>query len=117
MTKKYIVKAKDVDGCDVLLGEIEWKNHMLERHPEIEPFLSEIKKAAAHPDERHIDPEDERVFLHYYRIPKTKKPHEKISYLLLVIKYVNAPERNFERTGFISSVYFVREIKRRGKRI
>lgn len=115
--KKYLVQTKDADGCAVLLGENEWKDHILEVHPEIEPFLAEIKEAIRKPVARHIDPEDERVYLHYYRIPKAKKPHEKINYLLVVIKYVNAPERNFERTGFVSSVYLIREFKKRGRRV
>ena len=117
MSKKYLVQVKDVDGCDVLLGEEEWKNHILDRHPEIEEFLDEIIVAIKNPHLHNIDPEVERVYLHYYKISRRRQLHKNLKYLLIVIKYVNAPERNFARTGFVSSVYFIKNIKKRGKQL
>lgn len=114
MSKKFVIHTLDSDGTEVLLGELEWKEHILKRHPEIESYLDEISKAVNNPHERHLDLEDERVYLNYYKISESKQIHEKLKYLLAVVKYVNAPERNFERTGFISSVYFVKQIKKRG---
>lgn len=116
MPKNYVIQTKDAEECDVFLGEREWKEHILERHPEIEPFLAEIEEAIKNPIVRYVDSEDERVNLHYYSIPEAKKPHQKINFLLVVIKYVNAPERNFEKTGFISSVYFIKDFKKRGRK-
>ena len=114
MSTKYIIHTHDSDGTEVLLGELEWKEQILKRHPEIEPYLDEIIDTVNNPHERQIDSEDVRIYLNYYKISKSKQIHKKLKYLLVIVKYVNAPERNFERTGFISSVYFVRQIKKRG---
>jgi hypothetical protein len=109
----YILSTTDTEGIPVLLGEDEWENHILERHPEIPPFIDEIKLTIENPDIRQIDPEDDRVYLNYREIPVKEQLHPKLRYLLVVVKYVYAPERDFQKTGFISSVYFVREPKKR----
>lgn len=110
----YLISAVDLEGTPVLLGEIEWQEHILKHHPEMAGFLSDIERIIRNPDTRHRDPENERVWLHYGNIEESRRLHPKLAYLLVVIKYVNAPERGFQRTGFVSSVYFLKELKRRG---
>lgn len=110
----YIIRTKDEDGCVVLLGKNEWHNHILDKHPEVGSFFDQIIQTIESPEQRHRDAEDDRVYLHYRRV---KQPiHKKLKFFLVVIKYVHAPEFNFERTGFVSSVYFLKELKRQGKR-
>ena len=110
----YDIITTDGDGVLVLLGHKEWNEHILKRHPELNNFLDDIKQAIEKPDLRHRDPEDSRVRLHYREIPVEKRLHSKLAYLLVVIKYVNAPERQYQRTGFVSSAYFLKAPKSRG---
>lgn len=110
----YVISTPDPDGVPVFLGEVEWQTHILKRHPEVADFLNDIEGVVQNPDARHRDSENERVNLHYGRIAESRRLHPKLAYLLVVIKYVDAPERGFQRTGFVSSVYFLKEIKRRG---
>ena len=113
-TSAYAIVTTDTDGISVLLGDKEWNEHILRRHPELNNFLDDIKQAIEKPDLRHGDPEDSRVKLHYRRIPQEKRLHPKLTYLLVVIKYVNAPERQSQKTGFVSSAYFLKTPKSRG---
>jgi len=110
----YDIITMDADGVLVLLGHKEWNEHILKRHPELNNSLDEIKQAIEKPDLCHRDSEDSRVKLHYREIPMEKRLHSKLAYLLVVIKYVNAPERQYQRTGFVSSAYFLKSPKARG---
>lgn len=110
----YLISTSDPDGIPIFLGEVEWQTHILKHHPEVAGFLNDIETIIRSPDTRHRDPEDERVNLHYGRIEDSRRLHPKLAYLLVVVKYVDAPERGFQRTGFVSSVYFLKEPKKRG---
>ena len=111
---RYAIVTTDADGIPVFLGYKEWNEHILTRHPEISNFLDELKQAIEKPDLRHRDPEDPRVKLHYLEISQEKRLHPKLAYLLVVIKYINAPERQYQKTGFVSSAYFLKTPKLRG---
>ncbi len=113
-TMSYAIVTTDTDGIFVLLGRKEWNEHISKRHPELNNFLDEIRQAIEKPDLRHRDPEDSRVKLHYREIPQEKRLHLKLVYLLVVIKYVNAPEQQYQKTGFVSSAYFLKAPKSRG---
>ena len=110
----YIISTSDPEGIPIFLGEAEWQTHILKHHPEAADFLKDIEGIIRNPDARHRDPEDERVNLHYGQIENSRRLHSKLAHLLVVVKYVDAPERKFQRTGFVSSVYFLKEPKRRG---
>ncbi len=110
----YVLSTSDPEGIPVFLGQVEWKSHILNHHPEVGNFLSDIEAVIKNPIERHRDPENERVNLHYGLIPEPRRLHPKLAYILAVIKYVDAPERDFKRTGFVSSVYFLKSLKKRG---
>jgi len=110
----YVIHTSDPQGISVFLGEREWQDHILARHPELEPVLDEVGHTIEAPDAIHQDPEDDRVRLYYRSLSDGRRPHPKLVFLLVVVKYVDAPERAFQRTGFVSSVYFLKEMKRRG---
>ncbi|MBI2501992.1 MAG: hypothetical protein HYW07_02015 [Candidatus Latescibacteria bacterium] len=110
----YLITMVDPEGVPVFLGETEWQAHILKHHPEMAAFRSDIERIVLVPDTRHRDPDNERVYLHYGQIEEPRRLHPKLAYLLVVIKYVNAPERGFQRTGFVSSAYFLKDLKRRG---
>ena len=91
---EHVAEVKDRDDIPVFLAEAVWNEHILLRHPEIEPYKDLITQTIENPDVRHIDPEDERVMLYHKAVPE---------------------EYNNQRTGFISSVYFVSKVKRGGR--
>ena len=111
----YIISTSDPDGIPVLLGESEWQTHIQVYHPEVVDFLDTVTNIIERPDVRHRDPEYARVILFYGRIPESRRLHRNLVYLLVVVKYVDAPERDFQKTGFVSSVYFLKELERRGE--
>lgn len=111
-TGKPVLLAKDKDGIPVFLSRIVWYEHILSRHPEVDGYKDSILQAIEDPDVRQIDPEDERVRLCYKCVPESKRPFRKALFLRVVIKYLYPVERRREKTGFVSSVYFVDRVKK-----
>ena len=114
-SNEHVVRVKDKDGVPVFLAEAVWNEHILLRHPEIEPHKDLIIQAIENPDVQHIDPEDERVMLYYKTVLEDVRPFRKASFIRVVVKYLYPEEYNNQRTGFISSVYFVSKVKRGGR--
>jgi len=79
---EHVVEVKDKDGVPVFLAEVVWNEHILLRHPEIEPYKDLITQTIENPDVRHIDPEDERVMLYYKAVPEDARPFRKASLYL-----------------------------------
>jgi hypothetical protein len=111
---RYLLSLKDPGGITVLLDETQWIEHILSRHPEVEHFLEDVGHAIETPAIRQFDPLDARIELYYYEIPLERRLNVSVPFLLVVVKYVAAPEFNFEKTGFVTSVYFVEKPKKRG---
>jgi hypothetical protein len=78
------------------------------RHPEIESFKDMILGAIESPEDSDADPEDARVMRYYARIPGDRIKTKYTLWLRVVVKYVKPAERKSERTGLLSSAYFVR---------
>lgn len=111
-TGEPILLTKDKDGIPVFLSRSVWYEHILSRHPEVGGYKDFILQAIEDPDVRQIDPEDERVRLCYESIPESKRPFRKVLFLRVVVKYLYPVERREEKTGFVSSVYFVDQVKK-----
>lgn len=111
-TSEPILLAKDKEGIPVFLSRSVWYEHILSRHPEVDGYKDSILQAIKDPDIRQIDPEDERVRLCYKSIPESKRPFRKALFLRVVVKYLYPVERGGEKTGFVSSVYFVDHVKK-----
>lgn len=111
-TGEPILLAKDKDGIPVFLSRSVWYEHILSRHPEVDGYKDSILQAIEDPDVRQIDPEDERVRLCYKSIPESKRPFRKALFLRVVVKYLYSVESGGEKTGFVSSVYFVDHVKK-----
>lgn len=111
-TGKLILLTKDKDGVPVFLSRSVWYEHILLRHPEVDGYKDLVLQAIEDPDVRQIDPEDERVRLCYKSIHESKRPFKKVLFLRVVIKYLYPAERGGEKTGFVSSVYFVDHVKK-----
>jgi hypothetical protein len=107
----------DKDGVAVFLSHEVWSDHILARHPEVESFKELIVLAIRNPDVRQPDPEDDRVWLYYKNVPERVRPFRKALFLRVIVKYVYPPERQEQRTGLISAIYFVDKVKKGGKAI
>ena len=94
-----IFESKDKSGRNIYLTDERWK-HINKDHPEVAPYLEEIKETLKNPIKITAYEFDENVKYYY----KYFKEREKAKYLLVIVKYLN----NY---GFIITAYFVRYIK------
>ena len=86
-----------------------WNEHILLRHPEIEPYKDLITQTIENPDVRHIDPEDERVMLYYKAVPEDARPFRKASFIRVVVNiYI---QKNIIIKGLVLSVLFISSVK------
>jgi len=111
-TGEPILLTRDKDGSPVFISRSVWYEHILSRHSEVGGYRDFILQAIEDPDVRQIDPEDERVRLCYRSIPESRRPFRKGLFLRVVVKYLYPAERGGEKTGFVSSVYFVDHVKK-----
>ena len=96
----YIFEVKDKTGRKIHLSKERWK-HITTEHPEIVPYIEELKETLRNPNKITKYDFNENVN-YYYKYLKNRKSLAK--YLLLIVKYLN-------RHGFIITAYFVRHIK------
>lgn len=95
----WIFEVKDKSGRKIHLSDERWK-HLNQEHPEVAPYLEDIKETLKNPvkiTEYEID-ENVRYYYKYF------KERESAKYLLVIVKYLNDH-------GFIITAYFVRNIK------
>jgi len=102
----------DPEGMPVCLSKVVWTESHLAQAPGSRVFKGLIVSTIADPDSRQRDPEDDRVLLYYGVIPEDCRPFRKALFLRVVVKYVYPPERQGQRTGLISAVYFVDRVKK-----
>jgi len=88
--KKNVFKIFDKDGISVILKRTVWRNKILSKspkgHPEVKPYLNELKKAISDPDIIFRSHQKENVKL-FYRLEVGKEKYSKC-HLLVVVKYV-----------------------------
>ncbi len=92
-----IFEIRDKSGRNIYLTDERWK-HINQEHPEVAPYLEEIKDTLKYPMKINKYELAENV-RYYYRYFK-----EKTKYLLVIVKYLN-------NHGFVITAYFVRNIK------
>lgn len=46
---RLVFSTLDKDGNEVRLEESQWRGHILQGHPEVEPYLEEIKEVIRNP--------------------------------------------------------------------
>ncbi|MBZ0299409.1 MAG: hypothetical protein K8J31_06705 [Anaerolineae bacterium] len=100
--------ANDPDGTPVFLSREVWQNHILVRHPEMANFKDLIVKAIAEPDKREIEDQDKHVIRCYADVPVERQRTPSRLRVRVVVKYIQPPERDYERAGLVSSAYLVR---------
>ena len=95
----WIFEIKDKSGRKIHLSDERWK-HLNQEHPEVAPYLEDIKETLKNPVKITEYELDENVRYYY----KYFKERESAKYLLVIVKYLNDH-------GFIITAYFVRNIK------
>ena len=95
----WIFEVEDKSGRKIHLSDERWK-HLNQEHPEVAPYLEDIKETLKNPLKITTYEYDENVKYYY----KYFKERELAKYLLVIVKYLN-------EHGFIITAYFVRNLK------
>lgn len=95
---ELIFEVNDKSGRKIHLSNERWA-HINQEHPEVAPYLEDIKDTLANPT-RIIQYEDDDNVNYYYRYFKGRQ----LQYLLVIVKYLN-------NHGFVITAYFVKNIK------
>ncbi len=95
----WIFEVEDKSGRKIHLSDERWK-HLNQEHPEVAPYLEDIKETLKNPVKITEYELDENVRYYY----KYFKERESAKYLLVIVKYLN-------NHGFIITAYFVKNIK------
>jgi hypothetical protein len=100
--------ATDPDGVTVFLSREVWQNHILSYHPEMMAFKDLIPQAISNPAFREAEDAERHIIRCYADIPAARQPGKTPLRVRVVVKYVQPPERDEQRTGLVSSAYLVR---------
>ncbi|MBI2655436.1 hypothetical protein HYX06_03365 [Candidatus Woesearchaeota archaeon] len=95
----WVFEIEDKTGRKIHLSDERWK-HLNQEHPEVAPYLEDIKETLKTPLKITAYEYDENVKYYY----KYFKEREVAKYLLVIVKYLN-------NHGFIVTAYFVKNIK------
>lgn len=113
--KENIFKVKDKDGISVILRKIVWEDKILspspKGHPEVKPYLNEIKKTIMNPELIFRSHQKENIKL-FYRLEVGKGEYTKC-HILVVVKYV-IEEKN-QIIGYVLTSYLTRKIYSKGE--
>jgi hypothetical protein len=95
----WIFEVEDKSGRKIYLSDERWA-HLNQDHPEVAPYLEDIKEMLKNPL-KITDYEYDDTVKYYYKYFKERGAAK---YLLVIVKYLN-------QHGFIITAYFVRNIK------
>ena len=95
----WVFEVEDKSARNIHLSNERWK-HINQEHPEVAPYLNEIKDTLKNPVKITTYEFDENVRYYY----KHFKERKLAKYLLAIVKYLNGH-------GFIITAYFVRNMK------
>ena len=84
-----LFKIQDILGNDVCLPDVRWHDHILVIHPEVQPFLTEIKDAIRNPHCVYTSPNDPHARL-FYKRGITQGKYRNL-YIKVVVSYETCP--------------------------
>ncbi len=93
-----VFETDDKIGRRVYMSQERWR-HINQEHPEVIPYVEEIKEVIKNPTHVYAYVYDVSV-RYYYKDLKQRRPR----YLLVIVKYLN-------EYGFIITAYFTKHIK------
>lgn len=93
-----IFEVEDKSGRRIHLSNERW-THINQEHPEVAPYLEDIKDTLKTPLKIVPYEHDESIHYYYRYFKQMRSP-----YLLVIVKYLN-------NHGFVITAYFVRNIR------
>ena len=97
---RLLFSTLDRDGNEVRLTESQWRGHIIEKRPVMEPYLEEIKAVIEDPQIIVADRSDDEA--HFLTLGAVgSRPHQ---YLKVVVSYSN--ESTGRRIGSVRTAYF-----------
>ncbi len=109
-----VFQVHDYNGTLVTLSRQVWEDKILSSdpggHPEVAPYLDEIRRAIADPDVAFESTRRRDVQL-LYRLGVGKGRYEGL-HVVVVVKYVQGPEG---LRGYVSTAYLTRKIYSKGR--
>ena len=94
-----VFEVNDKSGRKIHLSNERWA-HINQEHPEVAPYLEDIKDTLTNPLRIVPYEEDDDNVRYYYKYFKQRQSQ----YLLVIVKYLN-------NHGFVITAYFVKNIK------
>ena len=103
-----IFEIENKDGVVVALDEATWERHILDGHPDVAPFIEEVKATIKGPDliYRHAGA------LIYSKLGAVDKPKFRHLYLEVIVR-----ESGFPPVGMVLTVHFSRFPPKKGELI
>lgn len=98
---EHIFIVTDSSGRKIRLSKEQWR-HIAQEHPEVVPYLEEIKETLGSPITITTFYYDNKIKYFYKYLKYRASPYK---YLLIIVKYLNGE-------GFIVTAYFVRAISK-----
>ncbi len=109
---KITFKTRDHTGTTVVLTRQVWEDKILSPaptgHPEIAPYLDDVRLAISQPDIVFLSTRRQDTQL-FYRLGAGKGRYQGL-HIVVVVKYVAEEER-----GFVSTAYLTRKLYSRGR--
>ena len=96
---RLVFSTLDRDGNEVRLVESQWLGHILTRHPEMEPYLEEIRQVIQDPQLIAVRPGGERHFLTMGAADSRSR-----QYLKVVVGYLD--DMTGRRSGSVRTAFF-----------
>ena len=97
---RLVLSTLDRDGNEVRLTEGQWRGHIIEKRPIMEPYLEEIKAVVEDPQIIVEDRSDDEA--HFLTLGVVaSRPHQ---YLKVVVVYSN--EGTGKRIGSVRTTFF-----------
>ena len=94
-----VFEVNDKSGRKIHLPNERWA-HINQEHPEVAPYLEDIKDTLTNPLRIVPCKEEDVNVRYYYKYFKQRQSQ----YLLIIVKYLN-------NHGFVITAYFVKNIK------
>ena len=105
---RMVFSTLDKDGNEVRLTESQWRGHIIEKRPIMEPYLEEIKAVIEDPQIIAADRSDDEA--HFLTLGAVaSRSHQ---YFKVVVVYSN--EGTGRRIGSVRTAYFTKRRPKRG---
>jgi hypothetical protein len=96
---RLVFSVKDRDGNEVRLTESQWRGHILDKRPDMEPYIEEIQEVIRHPEIVKVA-EDQSFTLSRFGVVNARQR------LRLVVAVAYPDELTGRRLGSVRTAFF-----------